>query len=134
MDMMTSMIVAAAGMKAQNARMRVISENIANAGSTAANGDEPYRRQIPTFTSEYDRALGARLVTMQDTELDKSDFGKKFEPGHPLADEDGYILQSNVTTLIESMDMREAQRAFEANLNVIQTSRRMMTSVIGLLA
>lgn len=134
LDVLKAMMVGAAGMKAQSARMRIIAQNMANAGTAGSKpGEEPYRRQIPVFTSDFDRALGVEMVKMEETQEDPSSFGRKYDPGHPAADENGYIQTSNVNGLIETMDMKESQRAFEANLNVIQMSRRMMAGVIDLL-
>lgn len=134
MDLMTSMNIAVSGLKAQGGRMRVIAENIANVNSTAKtpNGD-PYQRKIVTFEQELDKELGAMIVKVGRPVRDKSDFGMKFMPSHPAADENGYIKTPNVNGLIESMDMREAQRSYEANLSVIQTSRSMVTRTIDLL-
>ena len=134
MDLMTSMNIAVSGLKAQGGRMRVIAENIANVNSTAQTPDgDPYQRKIVTFEQELDKELGAMTVKIGKPALDKSDFGKKFMPSHPAADENGYIKTPNVNGLIESMDMREAQRSYEANLSVIQTSRSMVTRTIDLL-
>ena len=134
MDMLKAMMVGASGMKAQSARMRIIAQNMANAGTTGTKpGEDPYRRQIPVFTSAFDRELGAQMVELDDVKRDQSAFGKRYDPGHPAADEDGYIQTSNVKSLIETMNLKEAQRTFEANLNVIQMSRKMMAGVIDLL-
>ena len=99
MDLFNSMKVAAAGLKAQAGRMRVIAENLANANSTAqAKGQEPYRRKIPTFVQEFDKEIGATLVKNGRIKLDKTDFGKRYSPGHPAADDKGYIQTPNVNT------------------------------------
>lgn len=134
MDLMTSMNIAVSGLKAQGGRMRVIAENIANVNSTAKtpNGD-PYQRKIVTFEQELDKELGAMIVKVGRPVRDTADFGMKFMPSHPAADENGYVKTPNVNGLIESMDMREAQRSYEANLSVIQTSRSMITRTIDLL-
>lgn len=134
MDLMNSLKVAASGLRAQSGRMRVIAENLANANSTADRpGVDPYQRQIPTFSSELDRASGAVVVRPGRTLLDMSDFGSRYEPGHPAADERGYIQTPNVNTLVETMDMREAQRSYEANLNVVSATRRMLAKTIEIL-
>ncbi len=134
MDLVKSMMIAASGMQAQSGRMRVLAENIANSQSTATTPDgEPYRRQIVTFKSELDRELGARVVSVGKTIQDQSDFKLKYLPGHPAADENGYVQMPNVNGLVESMDMKEAQRSYEANLNMIQVSRRMLSQTIELL-
>lgn len=134
MDLLRSIMIAARGLKAQSGRMRVISENIANANSTGnAPGANPYRRRIPTFQSEYDNALGAEVVKMGRVENDKSDFISRYEPGHPAADAKGYVKYPNVNLLVETMDMREAQRSYEAGVKVIQTARGIFQSTIGIL-
>lgn len=131
---MKSIFVAASGLKAQTGRMRVIAENIANADSVgAAPGQDPYRRQVPTFASELDRELGSRVVTLERIVPDRSDFGLRFDPGHPAADERGYVKTPNVSTLVESVDMREAQRSYQANLNVIQSTRQMLARTLDIL-
>lgn len=133
-DISNILQIASAGLRAQSSRMRVIAENLANADSTAREpGGDPYRRRIPTFDSELDRATGASLVHMDGIRDDMSDFGVKFEPGHPAADADGYIRTPNVNSLVELMDLREAQRTFEANLNVVESSRAMLMRTIDLL-
>jgi len=134
MDFLKSMAIAASGLKAQSGRMRVIAENIANADSTApAAGGNPYRRKIATFRAEVDRALDARTVGMGRTQLDPSDFRSKYEPGHPAADRNGYVKYPNVNPVVEMTDMREAQRSYEANLNVIGATRRMIQRTLDLL-
>lgn len=134
MDFLKSMAIAASGLRAQSGRMRVISENVANAESTAQRpGANPYRRKIPTFRSEMDKALDAQTVSMGRVRLDQSDFRSKYEPGHPAADANGYVKYPNVNSLVEMTDMREAQRSYEANLNVIGATRRMIQRTIDLL-
>ena len=134
MDFLKSISIAASGLRAQAGRMRVIAENIANADSTAttANGD-PYRRKIATFRSEVDRALDARLVSLGGTRPDNSEFRTKHEPGHPAADANGNVKYPNVNSLVEMTDLREAQRSYEANINVISASRRMLQRTIEIL-
>ncbi|MBL0967751.1 MAG: flagellar basal body rod protein FlgC [Brevundimonas sp.] len=126
------MAVAASALKAQQSRMRVIAENIANAQSTAeVAGGEPYRRQIPVFQArEIDGATG---VTLAQVRPDASPFRSEYDPSHPAANAEGYVMRPNVDTLVEAMDMREAQRAYEANLNVIETARTMETRTLDLL-
>jgi len=133
-DLSKSMNISAAGMKAQGTRLRVISENIANAGSTALtpNG-EPYRRKLVTFGATLNRELGTELVEVQKVSRDPSDFGLRYQPGHPAADASGYVKTANVNTLIEMTDMREAQRSYEANLRVMQAARAMLQRTIDLL-
>ncbi len=130
MDFLKSMQIAASGLRAQTGRMQVIAENVANADSTAQRpGGDPYRRKIPTFRSEMDRALEANTVTMGKIRPDPTDFRTKYEPGHPAADQNGYVKYPNVNSVIEMNDMREAQRSYEANLNVIGATRRMIQRV-----
>ena len=134
MDFLKSMAIAASGLRAQSGRMRVISENIANAESTAQRaGGNPYRRKIPTFRSEMDRALDSQIIAMGKVRQDPSEFRTKYEPGHPAADANGYVKYPNVNSLVEMTDMREAQRSYEANLNVIGATRRMIQKTIDLL-
>lgn len=134
MDFVKSLAVAAAGLRAQSGRMRVIAENIANADSTAAEpGGDPYRRRIPTFRSELDGALGVRVVGVGPVRTDPSDFHTKFEPGHPAADATGMVKYPNVNTMIETADMREAQRSYDANVNVITATRTMIQRTIDIL-
>ena len=134
MDFMKSISIAASGLRAQAGRMRVIAENIANADSTAKTaGTDPYRRKIPTFQSEIDRTLDARIVTMGRLKTDQSDFQLKHQPGHPAADAAGNVKYPNVNSLVEMTDMREAQRSYEANINVIGATRRMIAKTIEIL-
>ncbi|XBQ15326.1 MAG: flagellar basal body rod protein FlgC [Oceanicaulis sp.] len=126
--------IAAAGLRAQASRMRVIAENVANADSTARTPDgDPYRRQIPVFDAVMDRELGARVVRMDDVRADQSDFRLVYEPGHPAADGEGYVKYPNVSSLIELMDMRDAQRSYEANLTMVEGTRRMLERTLDLL-
>jgi flagellar basal-body rod protein FlgC len=114
--------------------MRIISENIANADSTApSQGADPYRRKIPTFRTEVDRALEAQVVALGRVRPDQSEFRLKHEPGHPAADANGNVKYPNVNSLIEMTDLREAQRSYEANINVITASRRMIQRTIEIL-
>jgi flagellar basal-body rod protein FlgC len=134
MDFLKSISIAASGLRAQAGRMRIISENIANADSTAQRpGANPFRRKIPTFRSEMDRALEARIVALGPVRSDPSEFQTKYQPGHPAADSNGYVKYPNVNPLIEMTDMREAQRSYEANLNVIGATRRMIQRTLDIL-
>jgi flagellar basal-body rod protein FlgC len=133
-DFNTSLTVAASGMHAQNARMTVIAENLANADSAGKTpGDTPYRRRIPTFSAVFDDELGATKVAIGNVAYDMSDFQSRFEPGHPAADAKGYVKYPNVDPQIEAMDMREAQRSYEANLNVITATRQMEGQTLNIL-
>ena len=134
MDLATSMLVAASGMRAQSARMRTIAENIANANSTSPTpGGDPYRRKVPTFSSTLDRALDAKVVSLGQIKPDQSDFRVKYEPSNPAADATGNVKYPNVNPLIEMTDMRDAQRSYEANLNVITATRRMIQRTLDIL-
>jgi flagellar basal-body rod protein FlgC len=133
-DFFSSLKIAATGLHAQSARMRVIAENIANADSAGkAPGEDPYRRRIPTFKAVMDNEIGGKVVEIGRLAYDMSDFASRYEPGHPAADQHGYVRYPNVNTLIEAMDMREAQRTYEANLNVVSVTRDMMGSTIDIL-
>ena len=134
MDFLKSIAIAASGLRAHAGRMRVISENIANADSTAQRaGVDPYRRKIATFKTEVDRALDANVVSLGRVRTDQSDFRRKLEPGNPAADANGYVRYPNVNPLVEMTDMRDAQRSYEANLNVITATRRMIQRTIAIL-
>jgi flagellar basal-body rod protein FlgC len=127
------MAVASSALRAQQARMRVIAENIANADSTSPTaGGDPYRRQVPIFQPQK-MAGGVDGVKMGRVDPDKSDFKSEYQPGHPSANAQGYVKMPNVDPLIEALDMRDAQRAYEANLNVIETARSMDTRTLDLL-
>jgi flagellar basal-body rod protein FlgC len=134
MDFLKSLAIAASGLHAQIGRMEIISENIANADSTAqTRGGDPYRRKIVTFSSELDRSLDARVVKLGHVEHDASDFTIRHEPGNPAADANGNVKFPNVNTLVEMTDLRDAQRSYEANLNVITATRRMLQRTIDIL-
>ena len=134
MDFLKTMAIAASGLRAQAGRMRIISENIANADSTPSSPrSDPYRRKVPSFRTEVDRALNVQLVELGKTRNDTSDFRLKYEPGHPAADKNGNVKYPNVNPLLEMTDMREAQRSYEANINVISATRRMIQRTIDIL-
>jgi flagellar basal-body rod protein FlgC len=129
---MATMAIAASALKAQQGRMRVIAENIANANSTARTpGGDPYRRQVPVFKPA--RIAGGEGVVMAKVDPDQKDFRTEYDPGNPAADEKGYVKLPNVDTLVEALDMKEAQRAYEANMNVIETSRAMEARTLDIL-
>jgi len=134
MDLEKTLHISAAGLKVQGTRLRTIAENLANAGSTAREpGGDPYRRKVVTFENVLDRELDVDLVGIRKVDVDRGDFELKYQPGHPAADENGYVQMPNVNALIEMADMREAQRTYEANLRVIQASRTMVQQTIELL-
>lgn len=126
--------ISGSALKAQRERIKIIAENIANATSTAEtpNG-KPYQRQIITFKGEYDKANGAYMVKTNGIRKDTTDFTKKYDPSHPAADAQGYVLMPNVNPLVEMMDMSDANRNYQANLGVIEASRNMVQHTISLL-
>ena len=133
-DFTRSMGIATSGLRAQAGRMRVISENIANADSTAQTaGGDPYRRKVPTFVNQLDRVLDAKTVSLGSIKRDQSDFRTKYEPSNPAADSNGYVKYPNVNPLVEMTDMRDAQRSYEANLNIISATRRMIQRTLDIL-
>lgn len=133
-DLTLSKTIASSGMKAQAHRLRVISENLANADSLAKTpGGLPYRRKVVTFRNELDRDTGAELVKIGRVSRDRSQLERKYDPHHVAADANGYVLLPNVNPLVETMDMKEAQRTYEANLNVISVSKDMMTKTLDLI-
>jgi flagellar basal-body rod protein FlgC len=134
MDLKDTLQVSAMGMKAQGVRMRVVAENLANAGTTGATpNDDPYRRKIVSFKNELDRKTGVEMVQVSDIGVDKSDFQTKYDPGNPAADASGNVKISNVNSLIEVMDMHEAQNAYQANLGATEVAKSMMIQTINLL-
>ncbi|PIC01147.1 flagellar basal body rod protein FlgC [Caulobacter sp. X] len=129
---MAAMAVAASALRAQQGRMRVIAENIANANSTATTaGGDPYRRQLPIFRPT--KVQGAEGVQMVRVDPDQTAFKTEYDPGNPAADARGYVKLPNVNSLVEALDMKEAQRAYEANLNVIETARVMESRTLDIL-
>ena len=133
-DLLKTFQISSAGMQVQGSRLRVTSQNIANADSLPQDPNgKPYRRQIITFKNELDRSIGLDTVRVNKVKADMSDFGKRYEPSHPAADADGYVLTPNVSRLVEMSDMREAQRSYEANMQVIKSSRSMLMGTIELL-
>ena len=133
--MFKTLQIAAAGMKVQSSRLRVIGENIANASSTSTTpGGEPYRRKMISFENALDRILGINTVRVANYSYDKAEFGKRYDPTHPSAGEDGIVLMPNVNALIEMADMREALRSYEANLSVVEASKSMLQKTIDLLS
>ncbi len=133
-DFISSLRIAASGLHAQTARMRIIAENLANTDSAGKTPTEdPYRRRIPTFVATYDAQAGGHAVHVGRIAYDLSSFNSRYEPGHPAADESGYVKYPNINPLIESMDMRQAQRTYEANLNVITVTRQMLGGTLDIL-
>ena len=134
MDLTSAMSIAAAGMRAQSARLQVTAENLANAESTGlVPGDDPFRRKTVSFAADRDRASGLELVAVREIGEDSRPFELRYQPGHPAADAAGYVKYPNVNPLIELVDMREAQRSYEANLNAMQMARTMLGRTLDLL-
>jgi flagellar basal-body rod protein FlgC len=132
-DINAAIAAAASGMRAQTVRMRLAAENVANANSTGANpNEEPFRRRIPLLESTT-LTSGAEGVRVRGAALDMSAFRQEYNPSHPAADERGYVSLPNVDTLVEMMDLREATRAYEANLNMIEAARTMTARALDLL-
>jgi len=126
--------IAVSGMKAQAERLRVVSENLANADSLPTAPDQqPYRRKIMTFRNVLDKDIGADTVKVAKINTDRSPFNKVYQPNHPAADASGYVLSPNVNSLVELMDMREAERSYQANMDVVTTSRTMLANTVNLL-
>ncbi|WP_374377185.1 flagellar basal body rod protein FlgC [Dongia sp.] len=134
MELFDTLFISASGMRVQGERLRVIAENLANVDSTAETpGDDPYRRKTITFRNALNREMGVDMVKVAKVGTDPSDFRKKYDPGNPAADKDGYVSLPNVNALVEMTDMREAQRSYEANLKVIEASRSMLSRTIDVL-
>jgi len=126
--------LSSAGLEAQSARLRVISENVANANSTGKTpGSDPYARKTITFKAELDRALGASSVAVKSFGQDETPFPVEYDPGNPAADENGMVKKPNVNMLIEMADMREANRSYEANLQMMKQARSLISATIDLL-
>lgn len=131
MDLDRALSISAAGMAAQSTRLRVVAENISNRDSTGQQpGAEPYRRKTVSFGSRLDRNLGAETVRVSRIGRDQADFPERFEPSHPAADARGYVRTPNVDSMVENMDMREANRSYSANLAVLETTRGMLMRAI----
>ena len=124
--------VATSALKAEQSRMRIIAENLANADSTSQTpGGDPYRRQIPVFAPH--AVAGAKGVAMTRVVADETQFGSEYAPGHPAADAQGYVKLPNVNPMMEAIDMRTAQRAYQANLSVIETAQAMDTATLSII-
>ncbi len=135
MDLVNSLHIASSGMGAQSERLKIIAQNIANADNVGNSpDDEPYRRKVISFRNHFDRELGADRVEVYRIGVQKGELPKKYDPNHPAADPDGYITMPNVNPLIEMSDLREAQRSYEANVNVVEVTKRMLQQTIGILS
>ena len=134
MDIARALALSARGMDVQTARLRTIAENLANQDTTGSQpGAEPYRRKLITFENRMDSALGTEAVRVRSIAPDRGELPKRYDPSHPAADSAGYVRTPNVNSFVEVMDMREAQRAYSANLNVMEATRSMLTRTIELL-
>jgi flagellar basal-body rod protein FlgC len=134
MDLLKALKISASGMTAESARMRVAAENLANSETMAKQpGGEPYRRKTISFKNVLDRALGVNTVAVNKIGVDKTAFDKRYDPGHPMADKDGYVLLPNVKSIVEMMDIKEAQRSYEANLGAIDAAKNMLMRAVDLL-
>lgn len=134
MDLMNSIKISASGMRAQGTRLRVLAENVANAESVGNKpGDDPYRRKTITFDNVLNRDMNADIVEVSKIGRDQSSFKLEYEPTHPLADDQGYIKMPNVNSLIELTDLREAERGYEANMSVIESSKSLIQRTIDLI-
>jgi len=133
-DLSLAMRISASGMEAQSFRMRTVAENLANADSTARTADgDPYRRRVVSFRNVLDRSIGTSVVRVDRVVPDRSEFRQRFDPQHPAANPEGYVQLPNVNPLIEVMDMRQAQRSYEANLSMIEVARGMVQRTIDIL-
>lgn len=135
MDPLKSILqISASGMLAQGERLKVVSENVANASSAASKpGEDPYRRKTITFEELLNRDTGVSTVQVSSIDRDKTDFSLRYEPSHPSADELGFIKVSNVSPILEMANMREASRSYEANMNMFEAARRMRSQILDLL-
>jgi flagellar basal-body rod protein FlgC len=134
MDFGKIMQISASGMNAESVRLRTIAENVANSESTSTSpGGDPYRRKLVTFKDVFDKSVGVNQVKIDKVTTDNSQLEKRYDPQNPGADKDGYVLMPNVNPLIEMMDMRQAQRSYEANLSVIDVTRSMAVNTVNLL-
>ncbi|MEI9890060.1 MAG: flagellar basal body rod protein FlgC [Caulobacteraceae bacterium] len=128
-----AMAVAASALRAQQQRMRVIAENIANADSTAATpGADPYRKQTPVFATKV-LPGGVKGVSLTRIDIDQTPFRKEYDPGNPAADAQGFVKMPNIEPMVETLDMREAQRAYDANISVIETARNIDQRTLDLI-
>lgn len=133
-ELKASKIISLSGMRAQATRIRVVSENIANADSVSRyQGGKPYQRKIVTFKNEMDNAIGAKVVKVSEIGKDNSPFNIKYDPSSPAADAKGYVLLPNINPLVEMMDLREAQRSYDANVKAVSVAKDMTARTIDIL-
>jgi flagellar basal-body rod protein FlgC len=134
MELSRALAISAAGMEAQTTRLRVVAENLANQDTTGSSpGGAPYRRKTVTFANKLDRALGVPTVSVVKIGTDNGPLPQRYDPSHPAADAQGYVRTPNVNSLAETMDMRDAERSYSANLAVMQVARGMLTRAIDML-
>ncbi|MBI1275810.1 flagellar basal body rod protein FlgC [bacterium] len=133
-DLINSLHISSSGMKAQSERMKIISQNIANADDTASTpGGKPYQRKVISFRNALDKELGTETVRVHKVGVDKSEFEKKYDPSHPAADAQGYVLYPNVNVMVEMGDMKEAERTYDANVQAVEVAKSMMQNTLGVL-
>ena len=129
-----AMDAAVSGLRAQTKRLRVVAENLANADTTSDKpGGDPYRRKTISFKEALNRETGGAEVKVKNIGRDRSNFKLEYDPSSPAADKAGYVLRPNVNTMVEMMDMQEAQRSYEANLSMLTGARSMLQRTIDLL-
>lgn len=134
MDISKALSISARGMDVQGTRLRVIAENLANQDTTGSTpGADAYRRKVIEFENRVDRAAGTDMVRVKRVAPSTGDLPLRFDPSHPAANAQGYVRVSNVNSFVEVMDMREAQRSYSANMNVLEASRSMLTRAIEML-
>ncbi len=134
MELDKALDIAARGMDAQTTRLRVIAENLANQDTTGSTpGADPYRRKTVAFENRFDKQLDTETVRVKQVGHDASEFAQRYDPSNPAANAEGYVKLPNVNSLVEVMDMREAERSYNANLAVMQASRSMLSRTIDLL-
>jgi flagellar basal-body rod protein FlgC len=134
MDLSTTLALSARGMSAQTTRLQVIAENIANSATTGSTpGSDPYRRKAVVFANTLDEKLGVTTVSVRQITPDKTPFPVKYDPDNPAADANGYVKTPNVNSFVEVMDMKEAEQSYSANMNVMETTRGLMSRTLDLL-
>jgi flagellar basal-body rod protein FlgC len=133
-DLNTSLQISAAGMEVQVARIKIVAENLANQSTTGSTpGADAYRRRTVSFQNQVDKALGLETVSVKAVGADKSDQPLRYDPSNPAANKDGYVKTPNVNSFVELMDMRDAEQAYSANLNVASTTRTMLSRTLDLI-
>jgi flagellar basal-body rod protein FlgC len=129
-----SLRIAGSGLESQSTRLRVVAENLANAQSTGETpGADPYQRKTVTFASEIDRASGVAVTKVRTIGTDPTPFRIERDPGNPAADAQGNVKMPNVDALVEIADMREANRSYQANLQVVKQARDLVSMTLDLL-